>query len=153
MKAPKRNESPNKFTRRKFLNTVGIASAGLATLPFLKLSNVFASGNLNKTQYLAQVTNTQASTYDRTLIKSKVQYLFESIGGISDIVKAGKKVAIKINLTGGSGSATSSILKGKSITESMWTHPEVLRAVSELIIDSGVSPNNIYIVEALWDDA
>jgi len=153
MKAPKRNESPNKFTRRKFLNTVGIASAGLATLPFLKLSNVFASGNLNKTQYLAQVAITQASTYDRTLIKSKVQYLFESIGGISDIVKAGKKVAIKINLTGGSGSATSSILKGKSITESMWTHPEVLRAVSELIIDSGVSPNNIYIVEALWDDA
>lgn len=35
----------------------------------------------------------------------------------------------------------------------MWTHPEVLRAVGELLIDSGVSGNDIYIVEALWSTA
>jgi uncharacterized protein (DUF362 family) len=35
----------------------------------------------------------------------------------------------------------------------MWTHPEVVRAVGELILDCGVSGSNIYIVEALGDDA
>jgi len=153
MKDPEENESANKYTRRKFLNTVGAASAGIASLPFLKLSNVFASGHLNKTNFVSKVAITQASTYDTSLMKSKVQYLFDSIGGISDIIKAGKKVGIKINLVGGSGSANNALLNGKSITEAMWTHPEVLRAVGQLIIDSGVSPNNIYIVEALWDDA
>jgi uncharacterized protein (DUF362 family) len=153
MKDLKENESTNKFTRRKFLGTIGIGSAGLLTLPFLKLSNVFGSSFQKQTQYLAQVGIAKATTYDTTLIKNKVQSLFEAIGGISDIVGSGKKVAIKINLTGGSDSATSPLLKGRSITEAMWTHPEVLRAVGQLLIDSGVSPNNIYIVEALWDAA
>jgi uncharacterized protein (DUF362 family) len=102
---------------------------------------------------LTKVGLTQATTYDRAVIKQKVRDLFEAIGGIQDVVKAGNKVAIKINLTGGSGSATSPILNGVSITESMWTHPEVVRAVGELIIDCGVSGSNITIVEALWDDA
>jgi uncharacterized protein (DUF362 family) len=34
----------------------------------------------------------------------------------------------------------------------MWTHPEVLRAVGEFVIDCGVSPQDIYIVEALLSD-
>lgn len=103
--------------------------------------------------FLAQVAVTEADNYERSLIKQKVQHLFESIGGINDVVKAGDKVAIKINLTGGSGSASSPKLEGKPITESMWTHPEVLRAVGELIIDSGVRASDIFIVEALWDSA
>ena len=99
------------------------------------------------------VALTQAATYDRTLIKQRVQHLFESLNGIGDVVKAGNTVAIKINLTGGSGSASSPKLGGKPITESMWTHPEVLRAVGELILDCGVSPNDLIIVESLWDSA
>jgi len=73
------------------------------------------------------------------------------MGGIQDVVSAGDKVAIKINLTGGSGSANDPRLQGVDITECMWTHPEVVRAVGELLIDSGVNGNDIYIVEALWD--
>jgi uncharacterized protein (DUF362 family) len=68
-------------------------------------------------------------------------------------MKSGKKVAIKVNLTGGSGSAFSPKLNGRPITESMWTHPEVVRAVGELIVDCGVRGSDIYFVEALWDTA
>jgi uncharacterized protein (DUF362 family) len=99
------------------------------------------------------VALTRASSYDRVLVKQRVQHLFDSLGGISDLFSAGKKAAIKLNLTGGSGSAGNTKLGGLPITEAMWTHPEVVRAVGELIMDCGVSGGSIYFVEALWDDA
>ena len=143
----------NKFSRRQFLGTLGFSAGGLLVAPFLKSSNIFAYGNETDASFQTQVAITQADNYNRALIKQKVQHLFESIDGISDVFKPGDKVAIKINLTGGSGSASSPKLDGKPITESMWTHPEVLRAVAELIIDRGVSARDIYFVEALWDEA
>jgi len=130
------------FSRRRFLGTLGTASAGLLLAPYLKTSPLFANMLFDRSAYLAQVAVTQSTTYDRTTIKQRVQHLFESIGGIGDVVKAGDKVAIKINLTGGGGG---------TMAYNMWTHPEVLRAVGELIIDSGVNANDIYIVEALWN--
>jgi uncharacterized protein (DUF362 family) len=33
----------------------------------------------------------------------------------------------------------------------MWTHPAVLQAVGELLIDAGVNANDMYIVDSLWD--
>jgi uncharacterized protein (DUF362 family) len=140
-------------SRRKFLQTIGTASAGLFLAPYLKSGNIFGYANNKPSQYMSQVALTQASSYDRNLIKQKVQHLFEALGGISDVISSGDKVAIKINLTGGSGSASSSRLQGRAITECMWTHPEIVRAVSELVIDCGVSASDIYIVEALWDTA
>lgn len=145
--------SNKKFTRREFLSTLGLTTAGLLVAPSIKSTNFHAYGHEAISSFLAQVAVTEANNYDRSLIRQKVQHLFESIGGIGDVVKPGDKVAIKINLTGGSSSASSPKLNGKSITETMWTHPEVLRAVTELIIDSGVSANDIYFVEALWDAA
>ena len=135
----------NSLTRRRFLGALGTTVAGLAVAPR------FAWGK--NIAYVTRVAVTQGNNYDRSYIKEKVQHLFESLGGISDVVKAGDKVAIKINLTGGSGNAYSSALHGVPITESMWTHPEVLRAVGELIIDCGVKGSDITFVEALWDDA
>jgi uncharacterized protein (DUF362 family) len=135
------NISRNKFSRRKFLTTLGTTTTGLLVAPYLKPMSVFARGLGGEPSFLAQVAITQATTYDRALMKQRVQHLFESIGGIRDVVKSGDKVAIKINLTGGSGGA---------LAYNMWTHPEVLRAVGELIIDSGVNASDIYIVEALW---
>jgi uncharacterized protein (DUF362 family) len=142
--------SIKKFSRREFLSTLGLTTAGLLVTPYVTTKNVEAQVGAS---FSTQVAITQADNYDPSLIKQKVQHLFESIGGISDVVKAGDKVGIKLNLTGGSGSASSSKLDGKPITESMWTHPDVLRAVGELIIDSGVNANDIYIVEAIWDSA
>ncbi len=152
-KKSSQSDLTSNISRRKFLGTVGMTTAGFLLSPYIKSAEVFARNAPRVGEFLSQVAVTRADNYDRSLIKQKIQHLFESLGGISDVVGPGKKVAIKINLTGGSGSAYSSRLQGVPIGECMWTHPEVLRATGELIIDSGVSANNIYIVEALWDDA
>ena len=145
--------SPSRITRRAFLGRAGASAAGLLVAPYFMSSPILAgepeAGVLSGTP----VALTQGDNYDRTFIKQRIQHLFDSLGGIGDVVKTGDKVAIKINLTGGSGSAGSPALGGVPITESMWTHPEVLRAVGELLIDAGVSGGDITIVEALWDDA
>jgi uncharacterized protein (DUF362 family) len=145
--------SEPRVSRRAFLTRVGLSSAGLLMVPSLIPRRGLAFSNIKDVSTLTKVALTQATSYDRSIIKQKVQHLFEAIDGIQDVVKAGNKVAIKINLTGGSGSANSPILNGVPITESMWTHPEVVRAVGELIVDCGVSGSNITIVESLWDDA
>ncbi len=141
------------LSRRNFIKSVGIASTGLILTPYFSAKKLFASSFINTYQFKARVAITKADNYERNFIKQKVQYLFEQLGGVNDLFYNGKRVAIKINLTGGSGSSLSSRLKGVDIRDAMWTHPEVMRAVLELIIDSGVNPKDIYILEALWDDA
>ncbi|NQT27335.1 DUF362 domain-containing protein [candidate division KSB1 bacterium] len=142
-----KNRSQNSVSRRRFLAATGAATAGLLTTRMHKLQ----AASLD---YVTQVAVTQAMDYsDPALIKQKVQHLFESIGGISDVVSASDKVAVKINLTGGSGYDGNAKLQGYALTEAMWTHPTVLRAVCELLIDHGVSASNITIVEALYDMA
>jgi len=138
------------FTRRDFIKSIGIASTGLMLTPYISPKKLFAESLY---EFKTKVAITKANNYDRNYVKQKVQYLFEQIGGINDLFKNGKRVAVKINLTGGSGSSFNSKLKGVDIREAMWTHPEVMRAALELIIDSGVNPKDIFIIEALWDDA
>jgi hypothetical protein len=67
--------------------------------------------------YAAQVAVTAGDNYERTFIKQKVQDLVQAHWGLGDEVKTGNKVAIKINLIGGSGSALSSALHGVPFTE------------------------------------
>jgi uncharacterized protein (DUF362 family) len=145
-------------TRRHFIKKVSAGVAGLFVVPYLKPSGVFAYSHQKVSSFLATVaiTNTLDTPADSYIyddasggIKQKVQYLSEQIGGISDLFSSGKKVVIKINLTGGSGSATSEKLQGVPITEAMWSHPAVVRAVTEMIIDAGVSASDIIIVESL----
>jgi uncharacterized protein (DUF362 family) len=151
-------DSGSKSSRRIFLKKLGAATAGVLVVPYLKPSGVFAYDHTSASSYLAQVAitntrNTLADDYNPAAVKRKVQYLFETLGGIGDVVKKANKVAIKINLTGGSANSTNSKLNGLSITESMWTHPSVLQAVGELLIDAGVNGGDIYIVDSLWDAA
>jgi uncharacterized protein (DUF362 family) len=149
-------------SRRRFIKTVGTAAAGLLVVPYLKPSGVFAYNHKRTSSYLATVaiTNTNPKTgaipadsyvYDDAGggVKQRVQYLFDQLGGISDLFSSGKKVVIKINLTGGSGYAGNSMLKGVPITEAMWSHPAVVKAVAQLIIDAGVSASDITIVDSL----
>lgn len=145
-------------SRRSFLKTLVTTAGGLFVLPYLKPSGIVSYKHNGATAYLAHVAitptvNTPADTYTPAGVKAKVQYLFDCIGGIADVVNTGNKVGIKINLTGGSGNASSSMLNGASITEAMWTHPAVLQAVGELLIDAGVKGSDIYILDALWDAA
>lgn len=131
-----------KVSRRTFLRTIGIGSTGLVFAPYISSKNIFAYEREAKPFSLAKVGITHADNYESSFIKQKVQYLFEIIDGIEDVITAGDKVAIKINLTGG----------GSSVPYNMWTHPEVLRAVGELLIDSGIKAEDIYIVESLWSN-
>jgi len=148
-------------SRRRFIKTVGTAAAGLLVVPYLKPSGVFAYNHKSTASYLATVaiTNTTgfaADTYvydDATNggVKQRVQYLLGQLSGISSLFSSGKKVAIKINLTGGSGNATSKALGSYTIIQAMWTHPAVLQAVGEFILSCGVNPGDLYIVDSLWD--
>jgi uncharacterized protein (DUF362 family) len=142
-----------KISRRKFINRLGTTTAGLMVAPYIKSDSIFAYEQAEVSQFISRVALTRADNYGRQYVRQKVQHLFESLGGIDDIAGPGDKVALKINLVGGSGSAYSNAHQGRSITETMWTHPEVLRAVGELLIDQGVNADDLYIVEALWDDA
>lgn len=143
-----KGEAQQQLSRRSFLGTLGATAAGLLLLPGIDLLRGGPRGAAS-----AKVAITQVDCYDRVLIRQKVEHLFEALEGITDVVRAGDRVAIKINLTGGSGSAFSPKLHGVPITESVWTHPEVVRAVGELILDCGVRPSDLYLVEALWDTA
>jgi uncharacterized protein (DUF362 family) len=144
-----RSCSGKNFSRRNFLSAIGVATAGIAVNSFSRTNNLYALTNRANKYDGVQVAITEAFDYNRTTIKQKVQHLFESLGGISDVIHAGDKVALKINITGGMGGANPP--GGVDPRNCVWTHPEVIRAVGELILDSGVSANNLYIVEALWD--
>jgi uncharacterized protein (DUF362 family) len=146
------------FSRRDFIKKTSTAVAGLFLAPYLKPSGVLAYNHKRDLTFLATVaitdtTNTPADNYIYNDVNGgvlqKVQYLFEQIGGVSDLLSKGKKVVIKINLTGGSGSSTNSKLNGVPITEAMWSHPSVVKAVTQLIIDAGVSASDIIITDSL----
>ncbi|MCR4440036.1 MAG: DUF362 domain-containing protein [candidate division KSB1 bacterium] len=147
------DQSDRSLSRRQFLAAVGSAAAGVLLSPLWKARGLSARPPHAGRTCAATVAVTQAESYDPALIRQKVQHLFDSLGGIADLCGAGSRVAIKVNLTGGSGSASSARLRGVPITETMWTHPEVLRAVAELVMDCGVRPADLYLVEALWDSA
>jgi len=136
-------DNPQNLTRRGFLKLAGITAGLIAAgcQPRWLETAVPASGS--KT---ARVAIAQAKTYDRALIKQKIQDLLVGIGGLADIVKAGAKVALKVNLTGGMNFSPPA---GFSAPESYVTHPEVVRALGELIVDAGAGA--IYIVEGVYD--
>ena len=157
MKKNTKNIYPTNSSRRDFIKKTSTAITGLFVIPYLKPSGIFAY-NHNQASYLATVAitntlNTPANNYiyddANGGILQKVQYLFDQIGGISDMFSQGKKVVIKINLTGGSANAMNPKLNGVPVTEAMWSNPTVVKAVVQLIIDTGVSPSDISIAESL----
>ena len=144
--APQKN-----YSRRGFLQSVGAGLAGLYATTSGLLNPVQVFGHNNGPDYETQVAATLSDNYDPLFVKERVAHLFDSIGGINDIISPGDKVVIKINLTGGSDTVGHENLQGVDIREAVWTHPAVLQAVGELLIDSGINGNDIYIVEAIWD--
>jgi uncharacterized protein (DUF362 family) len=139
------------LTRRGFLQGAGLALAGLA----LAASPVPPGlAQVNTKSYLpqigrfgppSQVAIARAASYERVLVKQQVQAVLDGIGGISELAY-GKKVAIKVNLTGG---INADPLPGWLETETYLTHPEVVRALLELLSDAGAS--DVAIVEAAYE--
>jgi uncharacterized protein (DUF362 family) len=96
---------------------------------------------------VSKVAIAQAKSYDRALVRGQVQALLDGLGGLDDVIRAGDRVAMKVNLTGGTHFQPPS---GLSATESYLTHPEVVRALGELLRDAGA--RELFIVEAAYDD-
>jgi len=158
-------------SRRDFVKHIGAAAAGLLVVPYLKPSGVFAYNRTQGSSYLATVAiaNTASTPADTYVyddagggVKQKVKYLLDLLdqnqsGGVSSLFSKGKKVAIKINMTGGSGNSANfkpnknAKFPGYTITEAMWTHPAVLQAVGQYVLDAGVNPTDLYIVDSFWD--
>lgn len=95
---------------------------------------------------LSRVAIAQAGGYDRQLVRQQVQALLDGLGGLGDLIRPGARVAIKPNLTGGTGISP---LPGVAPVESYITHPEVVRALGELLRDAGAG--QLYIVEGVFD--
>jgi len=95
----------------------------------------------------AQVAIGYANDYTPRRIYEQVRGLLDGLGGLGDVVSAGDRVAIKVNLTGGLYFQPP---EGLLATESYLTHPEVIRALCQLLRDAGT--REIYVVEAVFDD-
>jgi uncharacterized protein (DUF362 family) len=94
----------------------------------------------------SRVAIAQATSYDRTLVRGQVETLLDGISGLSDVVRPGDRVAIKVNLTGGT---TFEGHGGGPAVETFVTHPEVVRALGELLRDAGAG--EILIVESVYE--
>ena len=145
---------PCKMSRRRFMRTMAVAAAGLAVggcrmqelAPTVAPTLPPATPTLTPPPTLAQVAIARAETYDRALVRQQVETLLDGLGGLADVVRPGDRVAIKVNLTGGLNFAPP---EGLTAVESHLTHPEVVRALGELLRDAGAG--EITIVEAVYD--
>lgn len=141
--------SPHRVSRRDVLQTIGLVTAGGlfagcgAKTPTPRMG---PRTPVPSTGPRPQVALAQASSYDRKLVRQQVETLFDGLGGVKDIVGRGDKIVMKVNLTGGINSIPSN---GAPPAEYHLTHPEVVRAVGELLLDAGAK--ELYIVEALWE--
>ncbi len=152
-------------SRRKFVSTMGVATAALLAAACSKDGNPFADSSGPSRQpttpprgsrigeagdLSAKVAVNSVNNYDPYTLKANIQAAIEALGGLADILPSGGTVGIKLNMTGGASSAKNAERKFKvAATELFWTHPAVLQAVGELFKDAGAG--RIIVVEAIYD--
>ena len=134
-----------RLTRRDFLRTMGLSAAGLVVASCAPQVATGIAPTVQPTGLSPTVAIAKAATYDRSLIQKQVQAVLDGIGGLQDVLAHGNRVAIKVNIT---GSAHMTKLKGLPEVETYITHPEVVRALGQLLRDAGAT--KLYIVEALY---
>jgi uncharacterized protein (DUF362 family) len=155
------------ISRRRFLQNVGAVAAGLlaagccqeglvetvesfATIPLTEVPSepisIVLPSDVPVSSSIAQVAIARAESYDRDLVRQQVQTVLDGVGGLDDVIQSGDRVAIKVNLTGGTYFQPPS---GLSATESYLTHPQVVRALGQLLRDAGA--HELFIVEAVYD--
>lgn len=157
------SNSEKQFSRRHFLSAIGATSMLIGACS--KSGNPVSPNPENTSRILkpgaiqnsglssakAKVATASIEDYDPTNLRTQIESMFQAIGGLSDIIKPGDKVGIKINCTGGAGSANSYRNDtGLEPHESYWTHPEIMKIVGELAKDAGAG--KVTIVEAIYDE-
>ena len=125
------------MSRRKFISSVGAASAGWW---LARPSPGFA-----KTVPTAPVAVAKCKTYGTELLPTLAR-MFDQLGGMERSVK-GKTVAIKLNLTGGPTQRLGYIPLGNSY----WVHPNVVGATIHLLGKAGA--HRIRLLESPWSTA
>jgi uncharacterized protein (DUF362 family) len=140
---------PAQLSRRRCLQTMGVAAVGLLAAGCLPQPGAGAPTAGPTAGPAARVAITRAAGYDRALVREQVRALLDGIGGLDDLVRRGPRVAIKVNLTGGTSSRP--VPGGVSPTESFVSHPEVVRALGEALREAGA--RELFIVEAVYERA
>ncbi len=132
------------LSRREFLGLAGLTASGLLVSscqprPAPRPASPAAAPR-------ARVAIGRAGSYDRSTVELQLQQLIDHLGGLSEVVKPGDRVAIKTNLTGG---VTAGRLAGLAAEESFITHPEVVRALVRQVQAAGAA--EVFIVEAVYE--
>ena len=152
MKAKNNDHTPHlpPISRRHFLTSVGAISAGAVLGGCSKKSPNEPAAPENEAPSSATVAVGEIKMYDKNVLKKKIADMLDKLGGLGDLIKSGDTVGLKINLTGGDGSAQGwKRSTGVNAIESYWTHPLVVNAIGELCKDAGAS--KIIIVESIYD--
>nr|HID59718.1 DUF362 domain-containing protein [Desulfobacterales bacterium] len=76
----------------------------------------------------------RCDSYDYEFVKQSVTRVLDLIGGLTDVVRPGDRVAFKVNMTG-----------ELSPNHGWTTHPNVVRAIAESVLDAGA--RELFIVE------
>src|SRR5215208_4755234 len=125
------------LSRRRWLQTMGATAVGLLAKGCLPRSDAGAPAPIAVARPTAAVADpaarvviAQAASYDQRVVRQQVRALIDGIGGLDDLISRGPRVAIKVNLTGGTHSKP---LPGVSPIESFVTHPEVVLALGEVL--------------------
>ncbi len=88
----------------------------------------------------------QAADYEPGRLRQQLGLMLDTLGGLGDVVRPGDRVAIKVNLTGGTRWTSPA---GVPAVESYVTHPQIVRTLGELLRDAGA--RELLIVEAVYD--
>jgi uncharacterized protein (DUF362 family) len=131
-------------SRRDFIAVSGAATIDLTLFG----ANCAKRGSTKMVKSLKQrVAIAKSADYDLPALRKTIRNMFDSIGGIQDVVKPGSTVGLKINLTG--GATFSKALVDHPWTQAHWTHPAVVRVIGEMLIDSGAK--KLFIMDGIFD--
>lgn len=98
--------------------------------------------------YAASVAIEKVRTYEHAEIRNALIQMLDNLGGVDRLVKAGDRVAIKPNLTGGTWWDAQF---QQPATELFATHPLVVQTLGELLLEAGAA--EILILDGLGDEA
>jgi len=96
--------------------------------------------------YRSLVATARADQYDPVLLRPELERMFDSLGGMADLIRPGMRVGIKPNLTGETWSDAS---LPAPATELFVTHPALVQALAEIMIDAGAA--SVTIMDGLGD--
>jgi len=114
------------FSRRDLLAVSGLSAGVLAARP------AAADVAPPSSPLVSPVSVAKVTGYDVDLV-AQLNKMFDQIGGIGQLVR-GKTVAIKVNLTGSSGTGRH---VGLSAGQTSWVHPNVVGALTAIFARMG----------------